>query len=108
MHSGYNNLFGSYNKLNKNGVFQKRIFRGCQNTCLLKHEIALYKESTEAVCGSQIAFHPFCFTYILLHIRQLLTQNTLLLTLCVLFMYIIMCILCLNIYIYMKTIIVII
>ena len=27
----YNNMFGSYNKLNGNGVFQKRIFRGCQN-----------------------------------------------------------------------------
>ena len=26
-----NNLFGSYNKLNENRVFPKRIFRGCQN-----------------------------------------------------------------------------
>ena len=68
----------------------------CQKICLLKHEIALYTESTEAVCGSQIALHPFCYTYILLHIRQLLSHYTLIITLCILFMYFIKCILCLN------------
>ena len=40
-----------------------------QNTCLLKHEIALYTESTEAVCGKSDCLNtPFVsqsFHYIL-------------------------------------------
>ena len=41
---------------------------GNPKICLLKHEIALYTESTEAVCGSQMSFTPFVshtFYYIL-------------------------------------------
>ena len=74
------------------------VMRICQSVSL-KAPFNCYcyiQTALPAVCCSQIALHPFCFTYILLHIRQLLSHNTLLLTLCVLFMYIIKCILCLN------------
>ena len=36
-------------------------------TCLLKHEIDLYTEGTESVCGDILPLHPF-FIYILLYI----------------------------------------
>ena len=59
-------------------------------------EVYYIQTALPAVCGSQIALHPFCYTYILLHIRQLLSHFTLIITLCILFMYFIKCILCLN------------
>ena len=41
-----------------------RIWNPRMETCLLKHEIALYTESTEAVCGKSD-----CLTPLLLHVH---------------------------------------
>ena len=60
------------------------------------HSTLYIQKALPAVCGSQIALHPFCYIYISLHIRQLLSQFTLNFTLCIIFMYFIKCILCLN------------
>ena len=52
----------------------------------------IYRKHFQQSVVSQIALHPFCYTYISLHIRQLLSHFSLNITLCIIFMYFIKCI----------------
>ena len=58
-------------------------------TCLLKHEIALYTESTESFCGSQMPYTPFItYTFYYIFGNYYTDIHILYLVCCILIIYV--------------------